>query len=376
MKALLFFRPEKSLAYVIINVMKTANDKSRVVDTRISDVRAVKSPQLVCEEVLLSDSAENTVYETRRQIVDTLNKTDDRLLVVCGPCSIHDVEAAIEYAQKLNALREHYSDDLLIIMRVYFEKPRTTVGWKGLINDPNIDESFDINKGVVVARRLLLEISEMGLGAGTEFLDIISPQYISDLVSWGAIGARTTESQLHRELCSALSCPVGLKNGTRGGIQIAVDGVMSAAHPHHFLTITKAGHSAIYTTSGNPDCHVILRGGLEPNYEAKYVDETCALLKKAGLDERVMIDFSHANSKKQFERQMIVADDVASQIAAGDKRITGVMIESHLIEGNQKIAPRESLTYGQSITDACIGWSDTEKVLEQLALAVQKRRSA
>jgi len=291
-----------------------------------------------------------------------------------GPCSVHDVRAALEYAERLLALKKALEKDLVVVMRVYFEKPRTTVGWKGLINDPDLDGSFQINKGLRIARQLLLNINEMGMPAGTEFLDMITPQYYADLVSWGAIGARTTESQVHRELASGLSCPVGFKNGTDGNVKIAVDAIKAASSPHHFLSVTKGGHSAIVSTNGNEDCHIILRGGKQPNYDAASVDAACKELASGGLAQRLMIDVSHANSAKQYKRQVEVARDVAGQIAAGDERIIGVMIESHLCEGRQDLVPGKTLTYGQSITDACIGWDDTEMLLNELAEAVRKRR--
>ncbi|MDC0948606.1 3-deoxy-7-phosphoheptulonate synthase [Gammaproteobacteria bacterium] len=343
-------------------------------DLRIARMEPVDSPNCISGELPVTAAIADTVASAREQIVDILDKRDDRLHVVVGPCSIHDREAALEYAERLKGLAERYSDDLMLMMRVYFEKPRTTVGWKGLINDPDLDQTFNINKGLRVARSLLLEINALGLSAGTEYLDPISPQYIADLIGWGAIGARTTESQVHRELTSGLSCPIGLKNGTLGDLQIAIDGIRAASKSHHFLSITKDGQSAIFSTRGNEDCHLILRGGLRPNYDTESVDEACDLLKAAGLPERVMIDFSHANSKKQFGRQMKVSADVARQIASGDQRIVGVMIESHLVEGNQKVIDGQPLTYGQSITDACIGWDDTERVLEELAQSVKARR--
>jgi 3-deoxy-7-phosphoheptulonate synthase len=298
------------------------------------------------------------------------------MLVIIGPCSIHDPEAALEYARRLKAVKDRLASDLLIVMRVYFEKPRTTVGWKGLINDPNLDGSFEINKGLRLARKLLLDLNSQGIPAATEYLDLMSPQYVSDLVSWGAIGARTTESQVHRELASGLSCPVGFKNGTDGTLQVAIDAIRSASQPHQFLSLTKAGHSAIFATSGNEDCHIILRGGREPNYGAVHVDEAAHQLEAAGLPPRLMIDFSHGNSCKDFKRQLEVGADVASQVAAGDVRIMGAMIESHLREGRQDVVPGQALEQGRSITDACIGWEDSEQLLERLAEAVRKRRLA
>jgi len=304
---------------------------------------------------------------------------DDRLIVIIGPCSIHDTRAALEYAKLLKVQRDRFAGELEVVMRVYFEKPRTTVGWKGLINDPHMDGSFKINDGLRTARELLLNISELGVPTGTEYLDMISPQYIADLVSWGAIGARTTESQVHRELASGLSCPVGFKNGTDGNVKIAVDAIKAASQPHHFLSVTKGGHSAIVSTSGNEDCHIILRGGKTPNYDAASVQEACEAISKAGLAARLMIDASHANSSKKHENQIPVCEGIGRQMAAGDERIVGVMVESHLVGGRQDHAqgtPVEDLTYGQSVTDACIGWDDSVKVLETLASAVKARRLA
>ncbi|HTD02394.1 3-deoxy-7-phosphoheptulonate synthase, partial [Undibacterium sp.] len=303
-----------------------------------------------------------------------LHAQDDRLMVVIGPCSIHDTKAAMEYAQRLAQERERLSADLEIIMRVYFEKPRTTVGWKGLINDPYMDNSFRINDGLRIARELLLNINELGLPAGTEYLDVISPQYIADLISWGAIGARTTESQVHRELASGLSCPVGFKNGTDGNVKIAVDAIKAASQPHHFLSVTKGGHSAIVSTNGNEDCHIILRGGKTPNYDAASVDAACRDIASNGLASRLMIDASHANSSKNPANQIPVCADIAAQIAGGDTRIVGVMVESHLVAGRQDLVPGKELVYGQSVTDGCIAWDDSIKVLEGLAEAVRQRR--
>ncbi len=342
---------------------------------RIKSILPVSTPAQVQDELPLTEAATRTVFETRREVQDILHGRDPRLLVVVGPCSIHDPKAALEYAGKLKSLREEVKKDLLIVMRVYFEKPRTTVGWKGLINDPGLDDSFDINRGLRVGRKLLLDLNEMGIPAGVEYLDILTPQYLADLVSWGAIGARTTESQLHPELASALSCPVGFKNGTDGNVKIAVDAVMSARHPHQFLSLAKDGEIGIFATSGNDDCHVILRGGNQgPNFDAASVDSACAALAKAGLHPQVMIDFSHANSQKQHRKQIEVGHNVSAQIAAGEKRITGVMIESHLVEGRQDIVAGKPLTYGQSITDPCIAWDDSVGVLRELAAAVAKRR--
>ncbi len=349
---------------------------TRVTDNlRIRSIKPVSTPAAVKAELPLSDAAAETTAGARAEAQKILHGADDRLLVVVGPCSIHDPVAALDYARRLLPLRERLSDALLLVMRVYFEKPRTTVGWKGLINDPDLDDSFHIDRGLRTARRLLIELNELGLPCGVEYLDLLTPQYLADLVSWGAIGARTTESQLHREMASGLSCPVGFKNGTDGSVKVAVDAVLSARSPHRFLSMTQEGEVAIFETSGNPDCHVILRGGsLGTNYDAESVDAACAALSQAGLEPQVMIDCSHANSAKQHRRQIEVADDIAAQLAGGDTRIIGTMIESHIVEGRQDIGPRESLTYGQSITDACLGWDDTVPVLEALAEGVRKRR--
>jgi 3-deoxy-7-phosphoheptulonate synthase len=326
-------------------------------------------------EFALSEQASGTVCAARAAIHDILWGADDRLLVVVGPCSIHDPKAAREYAGMLAEQRRRLGDTLEIVMRVYFEKPRTTVGWKGLINDPGLDESFDINKGLKVARELLLDINEMGLPAGTEYLDMITPQYIADLVSWGAIGARTTESQVHRELASGLSCPVGFKNGTDGNLRIALDAIKAASEPHHFLSVTKGGHSAIVSTGGNEDCHIILRGGLKPNYDAASIVAACRESEAAGLPCRLMIDASHGNSQKKPENQLNVVREVAGQIAEGERRLFGVMIESHLVGGRQELVPGQPLTYGQSITDGCASWEETISMLETLADAVARRRT-
>ncbi len=344
-------------------------------DLRIKEIKELLPPVALLEKYPATDMAAKTVSDSRQAIHNILKKTDDRLLVVIGPCSIHDTQAAKEYAARLLTLREELSDSLEVVMRVYFEKPRTTVGWKGLINDPHMDNSYQINDGLRIARKLLLDINDSGLPAAGEFLDMITPQYMADLMSWGAIGARTTESQVHRELSSGLSCPVGFKNGTDGTIKVAIDAINAASAPHCFLSVTKYGHSAIVETSGNGDCHIILRGGKEPNYSAHHVSAVKTGLEKAGLDPQVMIDFSHANSSKQFHKQLVVSDDVSQQIAGGDKAIIGVMIESHLVEGNQSLESGEPLVYGKSVTDACIGWEDTEKVLRQLADAVKARRA-
>jgi 3-deoxy-7-phosphoheptulonate synthase len=314
------------------------------------------------------------VTHARTAIHDVLRGADDRLFVVVGPCSIHDPAAALDYARRLKSLADELAHEMIVIMRVYFEKPRTTVGWKGLINDPHLDESFDINEGLRLARKLLLEINEIGLPCATEFLDLISPQYIADLVSWGAIGARTTESQSHRQLASGLSCPVGFKNGTDGSLRIAVDAIKAAAARHHFISITKSGHVGVFNTSGNEDTHVILRGGKTPNYDAASVEVACRELAAAGLRQHLMIDFSHANSSKQYQRQIEVGADVAAQVAGGDARIIGMMIESHLNAGRQDLVVGQPLNYAQSITDACIAWDDTVPLLRQLADAVKKRR--
>ncbi len=345
-------------------------------DLRIVAVNEVVSPHTVHQEVVVTETAKDTVYQTRKAIHKILHKEDDRLLVIIGPCSIHDPKAALEYAKKLSILREELSEQLLIVMRVYFEKPRTTVGWKGLINDPHLDGSFQINEGLRIARQLLADINALGVPAGTEYLDLISPQYIADLVSWGAIGARTTESQVHRELASGLSCPVGFKNGTDGGMKIAIDAIASSSRPHHFLSLTKAGHSAIFSTAGNEDCHIILRGGNSgPNYDAESIANAGTDLEAAGLVKKLMVDFSHANSSKQYQRQVVVGNDVAGQIALGNQTICGVMIESHLKAGRQDNKPGKELVYGQSITDACIAWEeDSIPLLRTLANAVEQRR--
>ncbi len=342
---------------------------------RIKGIKELVTPDALIDELPITDAAAETVHNARTQIQDILQGRDDRLLVVVGPCSIHDVAAAREYAEKLMAARHAYRRDLLIVMRVYFEKPRTTVGWKGLINDPDLDDSFHINKGVHLARKLLLDLADQGMPAGVEFLDLITPQYLADLVAWGAIGARTTESQGHRELASGLSCPVGFKNGTGGSIKLAVDAVGAAHHPHHFLSLTKAGNSAIFATSGNPDTHIILRGGSNgPNYDADAVTGAVAQLENAGLPGHLMIDFSHANSRKQHRKQLEVGHDVAGQISAGSRAVFGVMIESHLQEGNQSLGAPDELEYGKSVTDACLSWADTEPLLAELARAVAERR--
>ena len=351
-----------------------ASMKIHIDDVRIREIKELVPPAHVLREFPATPKAAEVAFEARQAIHRILYGADDRLRVVIGPCSIHDTEAAIEYARKLRAEAERVKDDLLVVMRVYFEKPRTTVGWKGLINDPYLDNSFRINEGVRLARKLLWEINELGLPAGTEFLDMITPQYIADLIAWGAIGARTTESQVHRELASGLSCPVGFKNGTDGNLRIAADAIKAAQAPHHFLSVTKAGHSAIVSTRGNEDCHAILRGGKTPNYDAASVDAACQELAAAGVSAKVMVDCSHANSRKQHRLQIDVARDVAAQLATGDDRIMGVMVESHLKEGRQDLVPGKELEYGKSITDACIGWEDSLAVLDLLAEAVRQRR--
>jgi 3-deoxy-7-phosphoheptulonate synthase len=343
-------------------------------DLRVREIKELLPPDVIRNEFPLTERASEVTYTTRQEIHRILHGADDRLLVVIGPCSIHDTKAALDYAQKLKVQKDRLESDLLIVMRVYFEKPRTTVGWKGLINDPHLDGSFQINEGLRRGRELLVMLNEMGMPAGVEYLDVISPQYISDLVSWGAIGARTTESQVHRELASGLSCPVGFKNGTDGNLRIAVDAIRTSQHPHHFLSVTKEGQSAIVATMGNEDCHVILRGGKQPNYDASSVDSACKELGIAGLAQRVMIDVSHSNSQKNYMRQIDVGREVAGQIERGDHRIIGIMIESNLKAGRQDLVSGKDLVYGQSITDACIGWEDSAPLLETFAGAVQSRR--
>ena len=353
--------------------MHTAS-KVTIDDVRIKEIKELNPPSHVLREFPATKKAAETTFAARSAIHRVLFGADDRLLVVIGPCSIHDYDAAMEYARRLKAEADRLQDDLLVVMRVYFEKPRTTVGWKGLINDPHLNGSFAINEGVRLARKLLWEVNELGLPAATEFLDMITPQYLADLICWGAIGARTTESQVHRELASGLSCPVGFKNGTDGNIRIAVDAIKAAQSPHHFLSVTKAGHSAIVSTTGNEDCHLIMRGGKAPNYDATSVDAACKELAASGLQARLMVDFSHANSSKQFKRQVDVARDVAEQMSKGEERIIGVMVESHIKEGRQDLKPGVELEYGKSITDACIGWEDSLTVLDVLAEAVRQRR--
>lgn len=348
----------------------------RTDDLRIKSTEVVVAPAVLEQEMPQTDAASATIYQARQEICDILRGNDRRLVVVVGPCSIHDPKAAREYAQLLKTAIGELSNDLLVVMRVYFEKPRTTIGWKGLLNDPRLDQSFRINDGLRIARRLLLDLAEMGVPAGTEFLDTFTPQYVAGLVSWGAIGARTTESQVHRQLVSGLSCPVGFKNGTSGDTQIAVEAVLSAAQPHTFLGHTKQGRSAIFMTTGNADCHVILRGGRTTvNYRADAVAEVCRQLQQAGLPERVMIDCSHANSNKDYRRQAVVCGEVSRQIANGGDHILGVMLESNLLAGAQKLLAGHPLVYGQSITDACIGWEETLTLLRELAAAVRAARS-
>ena len=344
-------------------------------DLRIAGRQEVVSAKSLISEQPISEKSSETVFNARKEFSDVLYKKDERLAVVVGPCSIHDPSAAKEYAELLLNEKNNLKDNLLIIMRVYFEKPRTTVGWKGLINDPDLDNSFNIDKGLSIARQLLRDINDMGMPAGTEFLDVITPQYIADLISWGAIGARTTESQVHRELASGSSCPIGFKNATNGGIKVAADAIGSALHPHKFLSVTKEGKAAIFSSSGNKDCHVILRGGKEPNYTKEFINSTSEILQSNGLEESIMVDMSHGNSSKQHKKQIDVCKNIADQISAGEDRITGVMIESNLVEGNQKADDLGNLVYGKSITDACINWQDTVDCLHRLAEAVDKRKN-
>ncbi len=343
-------------------------------DLRIREIKELVTPSHLIRELPCTPKSAKTVADSRVVMHRILHGQDDRLIVVIGPCSIHDTKAALAYAHRLVRERARFINELEIVMRVYFERPRTTVGWKGLINDPYLDNSFQINDGLHMARDILVKVNEMGLPAATEFLDMISPQYIADLVSWGAIGARTTESQVHRELASGLSCPVGFKNGTDGNVKIAIDAIKSASQPHHFLSVTKGGHSAIVRTGGNEDCHVILRGGAKPNYDEASVEAACKEVSAGGIAARIMIDASHGNSSKKAENQIPVCAEVARQIASGDTRLIGVMIESYLVAGRQDLVAGRDLTYGQSITDACIGWEDTVAVLEGLAEAVRQRR--
>jgi 3-deoxy-7-phosphoheptulonate synthase len=346
----------------------------RTDDLRIKWTKVVLPPVFLEEELPITERAADTVFRAREEVIRILRGEDHRLICIVGPCSIHDPKAAREYGKLLRSAIDELQKDLLLVMRVYFEKPRTTIGWKGLINDPHLDESFKINDGLRIARHLLFDLAELGVPAGTEFLDMITPQYVADLVAWGAIGARTTESQVHRELVSGLSCPVGFKNGTSGNVQIAIEAVQAAAHEHTFLGHTKHGQSAIFVTAGNPDCHIILRGGRKTvNYDKASVDEACTMLQKGSLAPRVMIDCSHANSNKDHTRQTSVCRDVAEQIRNGDRRIIGLMLESNLVAGAQKFLPGKALTYGQSITDACMGWDETLALLRELAIAVRAR---
>ncbi|MDR8958445.1 3-deoxy-7-phosphoheptulonate synthase [Burkholderia multivorans] len=358
-----------------VGVADATLDTTRIDDVRIGAVRPLISPALLLDELPVPAATQTLVEDTRKAIGDILHGRDDRLLLVVGPCSIHDHDQALDYARRLKAAADALKDDLLITMRVYFEKPRTTVGWKGYINDPRLDGSFRINEGLRAARQLLLDINALGLPASTEFLDLLSPQYIADLIAWGAIGARTTESQSHRQIASGLSCPIGFKNGTDGGVQVASDAIVAARASHAFMGMTKMGMAAIFETRGNDDAHVILRGGKNgPNYDAAHVDASCAVLRAAGLREQVMVDCSHANSNKSHERQIDVAQDLARQLSQGEHRIVGVMIESHLEAGRQDLKPGVPLKYGVSITDACLSWAQTEPVLDVLAEAVRHRR--
>jgi 3-deoxy-7-phosphoheptulonate synthase len=358
-------------------MMSTINHNPYLTDDlRITAMKEVIPPCELHEEFPIDQAAARTTLEARGNIHDLLEGRDDRLLVIMGPCSIHDPVAALEYADRLLEQKQHFQNDLVIVMRVYFEKPRTTVGWKGLINDPDLDESFNINKGLRLARKLLLDVNQRGMPSATEYLDLITPQYVSDLIAWGAIGARTTESQVHRELASGLSCPVGFKNGTDGGVRVAIDAIGAARKPHHFLSLTKGGHSAIFSTTGNQDSHIILRGGKnQTNYDRDSVEAVAQALGEAGFSPCIMIDFSHANCQKQYQRQVDVARDVGRQIASGDRRIFGVMVESHLKSGHQALKPDQPPVYGLSITDPCLGWEDSVTVLEGLSAAVRARRS-
>ena len=344
----------------------------RTDNTRIVERLEIVSPNKLLGELPITNDVSSLVYGTRNEISSILHGRDDRILVVCGPCSIHDPKSAKEYALRLKEQYEVLGKELLIVMRVYFEKPRTTVGWKGMINDPDINETYDINKGIHLARSLLLEFGKMGLPCGTEFLDLISPQYVADLISWGAIGARTAESQTHRELASGMSCPIGIKNGTNGALKPAIDGIQAANHPHVFLSATKEGNVSVFKTSGNSDSHIILRGGKEPNFDKNAIEKTVTSLLEAGVNESIMVDASHGNSQKQFKKQIDVINNLANQISDGNNNIRGLMMESHLVEGNQAI--NDDLTYGQSITDACMNWEDTLKCLQAISEAVKMRR--
>jgi 3-deoxy-7-phosphoheptulonate synthase len=345
-------------------------------DLRIREIKELAPPAALISELPCTEAASRSVHDARVAMHRILHGMEDRLIVVIGPCSVHDPAAALEYARRLVPERARFAGELEVVMRVYFEKPRTTVGWKGLINDPDLDGSFRINRGLRMARELLLRIAELGLPAGCEFLDMITPQYLADFVAWGAIGARTTESQVHRELASGMSCPMGFKNGTDGNIRIAVDAIKAAQQPHHFLSVTKAGHSAIVSTRGNEDCHIILRGGAAPNYDAASIEAACRELGRSGLAQRLMVDASHANSRKDPQRQSEVCADLARQITAGEDRVVGVMVESNLVAGRQDLVPGQPLTYGQSITDGCLGWEPSVQALETLAAAVRARRDA
>ncbi len=349
--------------------------KDKTNNLRIVKIRPVRPPKSYFEQYPITEAAAKTVETARNGISRILSHEDDRLLIIVGPCSIHDVDAAMEYAHQLKKCADTLKEDLLIVMRVYFEKPRTHIGWKGLINDPELNETFNIEKGLGLARKILLDINNLGLPTGTEYLDLISPQYVADLVSWGAIGARTTESQGHRELASGVSCPIGFKNGTDGTVKVAVDAMRAACHGHHFMSLTENGESAIFSTSGNKDTHIILRGGARPNYDRESVNLAIESMEKVNVPARLMIDLSHANSNKQHQRQILVAKDVANQVSHGDKRIIGVMIESHLNAGNQAPNTLDKLNYGQSITDACVSWQETIPILENLAQAVRERRT-
>ncbi|MBC8493336.1 MAG: 3-deoxy-7-phosphoheptulonate synthase [bacterium] len=343
---------------------------------RITSSAPIMAPNELMEKYPLSEKGSVGIFQSRETIAKILTGEDKRLMVIVGPCSIHDSKAARDYAEKLVRLRETLKEDLFIVMRVYFEKPRTTIGWKGLINDPDLDESFNIDKGLKIARHLLTDIADMDMPVAVEYLDLITPQYISDLISWGAIGARTTESQSHRELASALSCPVGFKNGTTGSLRVAIDAIKAASSPHHLLSVNKEGGVSHYTSSGNESTHIILRGGSDgPNYDQECINHTYTQLEEEGLPARVMVDFSHANSQKKFKNQMLVGDEIARQISNGSDKIFGVMIESNINEGNQSVGPLESLEYGVSITDSCINWEDTETLLKILAQAVQTKNT-
>jgi len=359
-----------------VGVRDGTQDTTRIDDVRIAAVRPLISPALLQDDLPVPPAVQARVERARAEVAAILRAEDDRVLVVVGPCSIHDHGEALDYAGRLAGLAAELRGELALVMRIYFEKPRTTVGWKGYINDPLLDGSFRINEGLRRARRLLLEVGALGVPPGTEFLDLLSPQYIADLVAWAAIGARTTESQTHRQLASGLSCPVGFKNGTDGDVQVATDAIVAARASHAFMGMTKMGQAAIFETRGNDDTHVILRGGKVPNHDARGVDEACASLARAGLPERVMVDCSHANAGKQHLRQIAIADELAARIAAGERRIVGVMLESHLEEGRQDLRPGVALRRGVSITDACLGWAQTEPVLRRLAAAVRARRAA